>query len=226
MAKAKYGYGWLLKFILAAILIAVGIFMIVSEDIVYIITGISIVIFSLFRVYPLLKSLNREFLRTINLIEILIGIAFGAIMIYAGFTQTDGNGALLDPWGGLYRWFLVYFLYVRGLVFFISTTFFDEKTEVPKFIFHIVALTLGSIFAVWSAFEARTLGWVFFIVSIGGAVYLSFDGYGGYRKYREYSKSLNEPKETNKDKPKDKNIEKETPKPIEDEVEQPETYVS
>jgi hypothetical protein len=222
MAKPKYGYGWALKFVLAAILIAVGIFMVVSEDIVYIITGISIVIFSLFRVYPLLKSLNREFLRTINLIEILIAVVVGAIMIYAGFTQKDSSGSLLSPWDGLYRWFLVYFLYVRGLVFFISTTFFGEKTEVPKFIFHIVSLTLGAVFAVWSSFEAKTLGWVFFIVSIGGAVYLSFDGYGGYSKYREYQKSINAPKE----KPKDPKVEKELPKHIEDEVEQPETYIS
>ena len=77
MAKPKYGYGWALKWVLAAILIAVGIFMVLSEDIVYIITGMTIVIFSVFRVYPLLKSLNREFLRTINLIEILISLVLG-----------------------------------------------------------------------------------------------------------------------------------------------------
>jgi len=222
MVKPKYGYGWALKFVLAAVLIAVGIFMVVSEDIVYIITGFTIVIFSIFRVYPLLKSLNKEVLRTINLIEILIAIVLGAIMIYAGFTQKDSSGALISPWDGLYRWFLVFFLYTRGLVFFVSTTFFNEKTEVPKFIFHIVALTLGSILAVSSEFEAKTLGWIFFIISIGGAVYLSFDGYGGYRKYREYQKSINQPKE----KPKDRNVEKDLPKHIEDEVEQPETYIS
>ncbi|MGD9761016.1 MAG: hypothetical protein AB7U52_01105 [Candidatus Izemoplasmatales bacterium] len=222
MKKPKYGYGWALKFVLAAILIAVGIFMVLSEDIVYIITGMTIVIFSVFRVYPLLKSLNREVLRTINLIEILIAIVLGTIMIYAGFTQKDSSGALLSPWDGLYRWFLVFFLYVRGLVFFISTTFFDEKTEVPKFVFHIIALTLGAVFAVWSDFEAKTLGWIFLVISIGGAVYLSFDGYGGYSKYREYQKTINSPKE----KPKDTKVEKELPKHIEDEVERPETYIS
>lgn len=222
MAKPKYGYGWLLKFILAAVLIAVGIYMVVSEDIVYIITGIAMVIFSLFRVYPLLKSLNREVLRTINLIEILISIVLGAIMIYAGFTQKDANGVLEAPWDGLYRWFLAFFLYVRGLVFFVSTTFFDERTEIPKFIFHILALSLGAAFVVLKDFDAQVLGWLFFIISIGGAGYLSFDGYGGYRKYREYSKTLNQPKT----KKQTQNVEKELPKHIEDEVEQPETYIS
>jgi len=142
-------------------------------------------------------------------------------MIYAGFTQSD-NGQLTAPWSGLYRWFLAFFFYMRGLVFFVSTTFFDEKTEVPKFIFHVIALTLGAIFAVWADFEAKTLGWIFMFVSIGGALYLSFDGYGGYRKYREYSKSINTPKE----KVKDPKVEKELPKPMENEVEQEETYIS
>jgi len=221
MAKPKYGYGWALKFLLAAILVAVGIYMVLSEDVVYIITGIAIVLFSLFRVYPLLKTLNKEVLRTINLIEILIGIVLGSIMIYAGITQSD-NGQLSTTWSGLYRWFLAFFFYARGLVFFVSTSFFEEKTEVPKFIFHIIALTLGTIFAVWADFEAQTLGWIFMFVSVGGAVYLSFDGYGGYRKYREYSKSINTPKE----KAKDSRVEKELPKPIENEVEQEETYIS
>ncbi|MDT8336856.1 MAG: hypothetical protein RQ856_03395 [Candidatus Izemoplasmatales bacterium] len=226
MAKMKYGYGWALKWVLAAVLIAAGIYMVVDQAVVYIITGISIVVFSLFRVYPLLKSLNKEALRTINLIEILIALVLGVIMIYAGFAQRDPNveGALLAPWNGLYRWFLAFFLYVRGLVFFVSTSFFEEKTEVPKFIFHIVAISLGAIFVVWDNFSAQVFGWIFFIISIGGAAYLGFDGYGGYRKYREYSKSINQPKE--KEKFKDTKIEKELPKHIEDEVEQPETYIS
>lgn len=223
MTKPKYGYGWLVKFILAAILVTVGILIAVSENIVYIITGIAIAIFSLFRVYPLLKSLNKEVLRTINLIEILIGAVLGGVMIYAGFTKSV-DGSLIAPWDGLYRWFLAFYFYARGLVFFVSTTFFEEKTEVPKFAFHIVALTLGAIFAVWKDFDAKTLGWIFMFISIAGAVYLGFDGYGGYKKYREYSKSLNEPKEKNK--PKDTKVEKESPKHIEDEVEQPETYIS
>lgn len=222
MAKAKYGYGWALKWVLAAILVAVGIFMALSSDIVFIITGIVVVLFSVFRVYPLLKTLNKEVLRTVNLIEILVDLVLGGIMIYAGF-KANANGGTLDPtWNSLYRWFLGFFFYVRGLVFFVSTTFFEEKTEIPKFIFHIIALSLGVVFAVWKEFEPQTLGWIFLFVSIGGAVYLGFDGYGGYRKYRDYSKSINTPKE----KQKDSKVEKELPKPIENEVEQEETYIS
>ena len=55
----KYGYGWVLKFVLAAILLGVGIYMVFANEVVYLITGVVIVIFSLFRVVPLLKTLKK-----------------------------------------------------------------------------------------------------------------------------------------------------------------------
>jgi len=233
MAKAKYGYGWLIKWIVAAILLGVGIFMALSDDVVYTITGIAITIYSLFRVYPLMKSLNKEILRTINLIEIIIGVVLGGVMIYAGIEGLTGSNA--DTWEKLFRWFLAFFFYLRGLVFFVSTSFFEEKTEVPKFIFHIIALTLGAAIAMWNEFDAGTLGWLFLFVAIGSAVYLGFDGYGGYSKYRKYSKVLNQKKDEevkvkyDKELPKeDTEKEKDLPQtPVEkDEEKQDETYPS
>ncbi|MFW5889137.1 MAG: hypothetical protein ACOCUD_02030 [Bacillota bacterium] len=235
MARAKYGYGWLIKWIIAAILLGVGIFMAISDDVVYTITGIAITIYSLFRVYPLLKTLEKEVLRTINLIEILIGIVLGVVMVYAGVKGLNTDQAA--TWSKLFRWFLAFFFYLRGLVFFISTSFFEEKTEVPKFIFHIAALTLGAVLVMWSDFDAATLGWLFLFVSIGSAIYLGYDGYGGYRKYRKFSQSLNKKKTKDeevevkyeKDLPKeDTEKEKEVPEPRieEEEKQEDESYPS
>lgn len=232
MAKAKYGYGWLLKFILAAVLLGVGIYMVFAQEVVYTITGIVIVIYSLFRVYPLLKTLDKEVLRTINLIEIIIGVVLGSVMIYAGIKGLDSNQA--DTWTKLFRWFLAFFFYIRGLVFFVSTTFFEEKAEIPKFIFHIVALTLGAVIAMWEGFEAQTLGWLFLFISIVGGAYLGYDGYGGYTKYRKYSQSLNKKKakevevKYEKDLPKE-DIQKEKKLPDHPEIEeekQEDAYIS
>ncbi|HKL47179.1 MAG TPA: hypothetical protein VJ878_00795 [Candidatus Izemoplasmatales bacterium] len=232
MAKRKYGYGWLIKWIVAAILLGIGIFMAIADDVVYTITGIVIAMYSLFRVYPLLKTLNKEVLRTINLIEIIIGVVLGGVMIYAGIEGVKSGDA--DIWRKLFRWFLAFFFYFRGLVFFVSTTFFDEKTEIPKFIFHIIALSLGAVLIMWDTFEAETLGWLFLFVSVSSAVYLGFDGYGGYSKYRKYSKSLNSKKEKEaevkyeKDLPKDDSQkEKDLPEqPKEEKEKQEETYIS
>src|SRR5690554_1325382 len=89
MFKGKYSYAFLLQFILAAILLAVGIYFIFEKQIVYLVTGIAIVVFSLFRVYPLMKTLNKEVLRTINLIEIIFGVIIGALLIYAVASDRD-----------------------------------------------------------------------------------------------------------------------------------------
>ena len=57
--KSKYGYGWILKFVLAALLLGVGIYMAFADEVVYTITGVAIVLFSLLRVIPLMKSLHK-----------------------------------------------------------------------------------------------------------------------------------------------------------------------
>ncbi len=232
MAKAKYGYGWLIKWIVAAILLGIGIYMALSDEVVYTITGITIVIYSLFRVYPLLKTLEKEVLRTINLIEILIGIVLGSVMVYAGIKGMESAQA--DTWSKLFRWFLAFFFYLRGIIFFVSTSFFEEKTEVPKFIFHIVAISLGAALVLWEDFDAGTLGWLFLFVTIVSSVYLGYDGYGGYSKYRKFSQSLNTKKEKEAEVKYEKGLpkeeqgkEKELPNhPVDEEEKQEETYIS
>lgn len=211
MEKMKYGYGWVLKWILAAILLGVGIYMFFAAEVVYTITGVAIVIFSLFRVVPLLRSLSKEVLRTINLIEIIFDTLIGALMIYIGVTK-GSNLANEAIWSSVYRFSLVFFFYARGLVFFNSIVFLGEKTEVPKFWVHIASLTLGAVVAVTPNFDYATVGIFFLIIALIGAAYLGFDGFGGYKKYREYSKSLNEGKAKEVQKDDAQNIDKQEPK--------------
>ncbi len=212
MSKAKYGYGWVLKFILAAILLGVGIYMVFADEVVYAITGVTIVIFSLFRVYPLIKSLHKEILRTLNLIEIIFDTIIGVLMVYIAFTYKD---ALSDQaiWSQVYRFSLVFFFYARGLIYFNSVVFLGEKTEVPKFWIHIVALSLGAIIAVYPNFDYEIVGIFFLIIALIGSAYLGYDGYGGYKKYRTYSAELNQGVAKSKKK------DKEAPRPV---IEEPE----
>jgi hypothetical protein len=227
MAKPKYGYGWAIKWALAAVILAAGILSkIYEEDIVYAATGLAVVIFSVFRVYPLMKTLKTEVLRTINLIEIIFEFIIGAVMVYVAFSGKSDEAL----WTALYGYMLTFFLLARGVIYFVSLYYFNEKSEAAKFWTHMFFIAIGPVVLTLTLQDndtiISTLGWILLVVAIGGGIYLGFDGYGGYRKYREYSKSINQPKEKEKDKPKDKNIEKELPKPIEDEAEQPETYIS
>ncbi|QWB95251.1 hypothetical protein KHQ89_04575 [Mycoplasmatota bacterium] len=205
MGKNKFGYGWLLKFILAAILLGVGIYMYFADQVVYAITGIAIIVFSLLRVVPLVKSLNKEVLRTLNIIEIIFDVLIGTLITYIAFAKGD----VLDSepiWAAVYRYALVVFFYGRALVYFNSVVFFGEKTEVPKFWAHIVIISVGAMIAVSADFNYEVVGLIFLIISLIGAIYLGYDGYGGYKIYREKSLALNEGKEASveNEKPKDK----------------------
>ncbi len=222
MAKVKFGYGWVMKWILAAILIAAGVLMLLNDEtVVYATTGIAVVIFSIFRVKPLLKTLTKEVLRTINLIEIIFDFIIGGVMVYVAFAGKSSDVF----WQDIYGYILALFLLSRGIIYFISMYYFGEKTEPVKFWAHLIFIALGPV-ALTLTFQGNKiitlLVWVLFIFAIGGAVYLSFDGYGGYKKYREQSKKLNTSKQPKKEKP----VEKGTPKPIEDEVQEKETYIN
>jgi lipid-A-disaccharide synthase-like uncharacterized protein len=227
MNKPKFGYGWLIKWILAAILLAGGILMkLYQEEVVYATTGIAIVLFSLLRVVPLMKTLKKEVLRTINLIEIIFDTIMGGILIYVVFSGSIASGsASRDLWIGIYGYLLAVFFYARGMIYFISLYFFGEKTEPMKFWFHIVCISLGPVILVLTMLQKdiiSTLGWLVLFISVSGGAYLGYDGYGGYRKYRESSKTINEAKRDSK-KP---SVEKELPKPIQKEPEEKQPYAS
>ena len=155
-----------------------------------------------------MKSLNKEVLRTINLFEIFFDTIIGIGMIYIVLSNRDLQNEQI--WRDIYRFSLAFFFYARGLVFFNSVVFFNEKTEIPKFWFHIIALSLGAIIAVLPNFDSNTVGLFLLLISLVGASYLGADGYGGYKKYRDYQKNLN----AEKDKVKELNIDKEAPQPV------------
>ncbi|MBU1145377.1 MAG: hypothetical protein KJ971_05930 [Firmicutes bacterium] len=222
MAKLKFGYGWLLKWILAAILISAGVLMKIYEvDVVYATTGIAIVIFSLLRVVPLLKTLKKEVLRTINLIEIIFDTILGVLMVYVVFSGKSSDAF----WIGMYGYLLAFFFFARGLIYFVSLYYFDEKTEALKFWFHMICIILGPVIMTLTVLGEdiiSTLGWIVLFISVGGGVYLGYDGFGGYKKYRESSKALNESKKPEKD----SKIEKDLPNPTPEVEKEKETYIN
>ncbi len=178
MAKKIYTYSWVLKIIAAAILLAFGITMKFVSGGILLLTGIVIALFSIIRVVPLLKTLDKEVLRTINLFEIIIDAVIGGLMIYFAVTSEDGS------MGSAYRLLLATVCYLRGIVFFTSTSFFKEKTDVRKFVFHIVIFTIGSMLYIFKDFDINWLSWLILFLCIVSGAYIGYDGFNGYRKYR------------------------------------------
>jgi hypothetical protein len=174
---------WIIKFILAGILLGVGLFMVFSEDVVYLMTGAILVVFALFRVVPLLKTLKHEVSRTIHLIEVLVTAILGGVLIFASL-QLGSDGGNTNLWEMIYRYGLGFVFYARGVIYFISTVFFQEKTKILEFIMHVVSISIGTAIVFNSQFNASFIGIFFLIMSIIGAAILTVDGYGGYKKYR------------------------------------------
>ncbi len=228
MAKLKFGYGWAVKWVLAAILIAAGILMMIfSEEIVFAATGIAVILFSLLRVVPLLKTLKKEVLRTINLIEIIFDTILGILVLYAVFSGKISDNS--SNWSDIYGYLLTFFLLSRGVIYFVSLYYFEEKSEAVKFWTHLAFVAIGPVILTLTLTGKdiiNALSWMLLFIAVGGGLYLGYDGYGGYRKYREQSKKLNADKKPEKSIKKDPKVEKELPKPLEDEVKEEETYVN
>jgi len=222
MANIKFGYGWVVKWVLAAILIAAGVLMLLNDEtVVYATSGLAVVIFSALRVVPLMKTLKKEVLRTMNLIEIIFDFIIGGLMIYVAFSGKSSDAF----WQSMYGYLLSFFLLSRGIIYFVSMYYFEEKSEATKFWTHMIFLMLGPV-VLTLTFEGNKiitmLIWVLFVFALGGAGYLGYDGFGGYRKYREASKKLN----TEKQKPQEAPVEKETPKTVVEEEKKEETYIN
>lgn len=188
-------YGWLLKWIIAAILLVIGFTMFFNQPFVYLTTGVGIVIFSLFRIYPLLKTLKKEVSRTIHLIEILLALIVGSLMIYVGVLAVQNELQIDAFWGQVYKYGFAFILLMRAIVFFYSTTFLDEKVEQPKFWSHVGLIIMGSMIAASESFSDEWMAWLLLLISIIGGAYLIYDGAKGYGGYRKFSEALNEKKQ-------------------------------
>ncbi|HOJ45471.1 MAG TPA: hypothetical protein PK340_05535 [Bacilli bacterium] len=195
MEKIKFSYGWLLKWILAAILLAVGITMVVVDSIVFFVTGLFLLIFSIFRVVPLLKTLKKEALRLINLVEIVVDIIIGGLLLYVGIRDmVDASWTIPPVWSYIYGFSIGLVLLGRGIIFFYSTTFLGEKSEQIKFWSHVVVMTLGSaitVLTIQNNFSNKVVAVFILILCFIGGAYLTYDGFNGYQKYRKSQKELN-----------------------------------
>lgn len=207
---------WLMKFLLAGILLGVGLFMAFDEEIVYLMTGVILVVFALFRLKPLLKSLKKEVSRFIHLMEALVTILLGSALIFISFQLTGDNSEIFTL---IYKYGLGFVFYTRGVVYFVSTVFYNEKTKPLEFVVHIASLSIGTAIFFIVDFNPGLVGIFFLIISVIGSVTLTLDGYGGYKAYRiDMTQD-----ETSTSKTKEKSIE--THIPLEDKKEE-RTYVN
>lgn len=183
-------YGWLLKATGAAFILGLAIFLEISKDgesIVSIFIGFAIVMYSVIRLVPFVKTQKSDLIKTINIIEITIDFALGLALILIPLLLEDGFGD-----SSLFRYFLGAYLMLRGIIHFYSVSSHHEKNDIALFIFHIAAIIVGTILFYESAINLAILIHFILVLSIISGGYLGYDSYKGYNVYR-HQKTLTMP---------------------------------
>lgn len=214
--KAIKNYGWALKIIGAALLIGVALFLKFGdgEGIVIPFIGAAIIIYSVVRLVPFVKTQKNDLIKTINIIEITVDFAVGLTMILVTLLTEDGLGVFFGYLGGG-------FLMIRGAVHFYGVSVGAEKSDFPLYLFHILALVVGSYVVYRGDFTPALLIYIILFFSVAAGSYLVFDGYRGYNVYR-HQKTLTMPATDHvQDQPvveKRVPVQKEEEEPIQDQI--------
>jgi uncharacterized membrane protein HdeD (DUF308 family) len=199
--KAIKQYGWVVQIIGAALLIGLALFLEFGdgEGIVVPFIGAVIVISACIRLVPFVKTQKNDLVKTINIIEITLDVAIGLTLVIVTLVTEDGLGSLFGYLIGVY-------LMLRGAVHFFGVSEFQEKSDLPLYLFHVSALIVGSYVFFSGDFSPAILIHIILFFSVVAGGYLTYTGYKGYRSYR-YQKTLTMP-DTVQD---EKVVEKEVP---------------
>lgn len=180
-------YLWIFEWVGAAILIGLGITVAVESNIVYIVTGIILTIFGLFRVIPLIRTTKSKAMQITLTVEVGLNIIIGGLLIYFGIKDITN----LDK---VYGYLLGAILYSRAVIYLIGTSLFKERTSPIIFIAHVVFITLGTWFITSGGFTTQELGFAILGLAILAAIILILHGTRGYKNYRLDSLSIDETK--------------------------------
>ncbi len=206
-------YAWWFKLIGGVILLSFAIAMIVQNlmhkndpenslaaKMVVGVTGGIVLLYALYRLFPLFKTVEMKGTKWLCILEIILDIAVGVLLITGGFNFNEESSKYSRFVINNYRYFLGAVLYLRGLIYFISSIIFGEKSDGKQFVANLVALTFGVVIICRENFGAVALSWVMIALSALSGGYLV--GEGGYQ-YAKYRNSFKENRD-NKDKEKSK----------------------
>ena len=174
-------YTWVVKLVGAALLVALAIYLKFGngEEIVIPFIGAAIIVSSVVRLVPFIKTQSSDLVKTVNIIEITVDFAIGLAFILVTLLTEEG---LQNFFGYL----LGFYLMLRGTVHFFSVSTHEENSDWILFVYHIAALIVGSYVFFKGDFVPGVLINIILVFSIIAGGYLSYDGFNGYKLYREH----------------------------------------
>ena len=174
--KAIKRYGWLLEWISAAILLAVGILVVVEKQIILYITGVVFILMGLLRIIPLIKTTEDKLSKYLFAAEVFIEVICGAFLIFMG---TEGKTV-----GKVYGYIVGAVFYLRGFTHFLATSLKNEPSTKVSFFANMVLLTLGVYLFAYGKINSKVMGWIIFAILILCVIFLCIKGVKDYTNYR------------------------------------------
>ena len=175
-------YGFIFRIIGAALLVGLALFLEFGdgERIVIPFVGSLIILYSVIRLVPFIRTQRNDLIKTINIMEITITIVIGIIMIVGAIVVKDVEGVFSDIFGYMFGAVLI----GRSAVHFYSLSYGVEKGDNISYLFHILALPAGTIAITMKDFDGAVLIHIILLFSVLTGGYLGYGGYKGYQVYR------------------------------------------
>ena len=174
--KAIKRYGWLLEWISAAILLAMGIVIVIEKQIILYITGVVFILMGLLRVIPLIKTTEDKLTKYLFAAEVIIEVICGAYLIYMG---TEGKVV-----GKVYGYIVGSVFYLRGFTHFLATSLRGEPSTKINFFANMFILTLGVFIFAYGKINSKIMGWIIFAILMLCVIFLCVKGVKDYTNYR------------------------------------------
>lgn len=190
MTNPVKNYKFWIKIISAALLIALGFWIIFDDSVakllVLLITGLVIGIFSIIRTIPLLRTLKTKRSKLYSFLEIVIDLILAVYLIYSSFKMTsEPEGSFSKFNDQYYRFFIAFFFYFRAVMYFICTVLFKEETDKTKFWAHIILITLACFICALDNITANNIAITIAVIAFIASLGLIIEGASGYGRYRK-----------------------------------------
>ena len=186
-------YSFWIKILGAALLIAFGIVLLVSPEwatlVVLLFTGLTIGIFSIIRVIPLLRTLSTGKARLTCLVEIAIHLVLAGLLIFAAILvitkKEDEDAKLANFMSENYRFLITAFFFTRVTSYFMCTVLFKEETDKIKFWTHIGLILVCCVLCACTDLKSNVVATTVAVIALICATGLIVDGALGYGRYRK-----------------------------------------
>lgn len=172
-------YVWVVEWLAVVLLLTLAIFSVVKEEMYLYIFGLLFVVFGLFRIVPLVKTMDSKLMKTCVIVETIVDFVSGILLILSAIydwsfiKETKLLGIII---GGV--------IYLRGFIYFLGTTLKDEPSEVVGFFTNIIFITLATVIITSGGFNNKVLSWILFGVIFIIVIIFALKGYKDFRNYR------------------------------------------